>query len=152
MHLECCICREERDVPFAVTPCSHAFHEPCLRQWLSTRRENYDGAHSECPVCNAECDMERCITILGQSPATTDASNPTATDDPTPTATLSLPLQHYALLRTKFESGSLEEFQTCLHALKKVLEDDDSDVPSHQIYGESGCTFLVQVLQKFRIS
>ena len=49
----CAICLEELVVGDAAAglPCSHSFHETCIRKWLATQR----GSHRRmtCPVCKA---------------------------------------------------------------------------------------------------
>ncbi len=46
--IDCVICMTEvviADRDYMVTPCSHLFHEQCLRQWMDVKME--------CPTCRA---------------------------------------------------------------------------------------------------
>ncbi len=65
VRLECSICREECDLSvddWSVTPCKHAFHADCLRQWVVHCAE--ESAKGEkctpnCPDCRAPLSSSR---------------------------------------------------------------------------------------------
>ncbi|GIQ90696.1 hypothetical protein KIPB_013583, partial [Kipferlia bialata] len=66
MHLKCHICSVDRPLPFLFTPCQHVFHTECLSEWLNSKKEDYECTQSTCPVCRADCSMDKCLAILGQ--------------------------------------------------------------------------------------
>lgn len=62
LRMPCSICLEEytaADRPAAL-PCGHIFHEPCVRDWLSTRAIT---AQRGCPLCKAPAHSDQVLLL-----------------------------------------------------------------------------------------